>query len=91
MIDTYCLYVWYCKEDPVNPTGAAAAEASSPSDDLASDWVARFAEAWRAPDGPHFDPPPLLLALARTPRVWPRLLRLSVAPLVNRIRWRKRP
>jgi ketosteroid isomerase-like protein len=186
MIDTYCLYVWYCKEDPVNPTGAAAAEASSPSEDLAADWVARFAEGWRAPDGPdsfvahfrellapdvrliqpqvrttvghqafdeefvrplfalmpdlhgeverwaarrdslyieltlsgtlagravswracdritlrdgmaveresYFDPAPLLLALARTPRVWPRFLRLRVAPLINRIRWRNRP
>src|SRR2546421_168074 len=38
----------------------------------------------------YFDPLPLLVALARTPRAWPRFVRLRAAPLINATRWRNR-
>jgi ketosteroid isomerase-like protein len=65
--------------------------------------LARLPVSWRACDRitlrdgmavereSYFDPLPLLLAAARTPRVWPRFLRLRAAPLIDRIRRRKRP
>jgi ketosteroid isomerase-like protein len=38
----------------------------------------------------YFDPLPLLLAVASTPRAWPPFVRLRAAPLINAIRWRNR-
>jgi hypothetical protein len=63
--------------------------------DAARTWVEAFAEGWRAPadadsfadqkDGvaiervAYMDPTPLIAAIARTPRAWPRFVRQQLS------------
>jgi hypothetical protein len=68
----------------MSTTSAPPASIVAPASD-AERWVAAFSEGWRAPRGPER----FAARFARSPRAWPRFLRVQASRAANHLRIRR--